>query len=408
MNDAISNTAESSPAPQRPKKNFHKLLIGFATAILLLLIVLVFAHHLFAPPVAQDSKPASVTVSAPLEREVDTRLQFLGQFSAIEHVELRAQVGGTLTKIGFKDGDIVNKGDLLFEIEPTPYEIMLSRATAQLESAKARLELATTELERANKIKPSNAISIEDVEKRASEKHAAQAAMDDAKAMVRDAHFDLDHCRISAPFTGQIGTHLVSVGNLVAGSRAASSPTTLLAILVSLDPIYLDFDMSEADYMKFARQHERQKGSFTEKIYASLSDERSFNHEGTLTFLDNALDRSSGTIHARATMPNTNFLLTPGGFARVRLALSIPAKTLLVPDSAVLPDLSSHFVLTVGADNLVTRNNVEVGELRGGLRVIRSGLTLTDKVIIDGIPTVSPGLKVTPTEGSIVFQADQE
>jgi membrane fusion protein, multidrug efflux system len=177
-----------------------------------------------------------VVVSRPLERELDTRLGFLGQFSAVERVELRAQVGGTLTQIHFKDGDIVHKGDLLFVIDPVPYEIRLAQANAQLESATARLVFADRELARAQMLQTRQVDTVENVDQRAVDQRAALAAVDDAKAKIRDAQFDLDHCRITAPFTGRIGTHLVSVGNLVAGSRAASSPTTLLATLVSLDP----------------------------------------------------------------------------------------------------------------------------------------------------------------------------
>jgi RND family efflux transporter MFP subunit len=189
--------------------------------------------RLLAPPTgpAAPALPPSVAVSKPLQRDVDTRLQFLGQFSAVNKVELRAQVGGTLTQIGFKDGDIVHKGDLVFAIDPTPYQIKLSQASAQLEIARARLELASRELGRADYLKKTGAGTVQNADQKAAEQRAAQAAVDNARAFVRDAQFDLDHCRITAPFTGRIGTHLVSVGNLVAGSRAATSPTTLLATL---------------------------------------------------------------------------------------------------------------------------------------------------------------------------------
>ena len=179
---------------------------------------------------------ASVTVSKPLLRDVDTRVGFLGQFSAIDRVELRAQVGGTLTEIHFKDGQIVHKGDLLFVIDPRPYEIKLAQATAQLQTATSRLTLATSELIRAQALKKSNFGTAETVDQRMDEQSAAQAAIDDAKAQIRDAKLDLEYCHITAPFTGRIGARLVSIGSLIAGSRAATSPTTLLTTLVSLDP----------------------------------------------------------------------------------------------------------------------------------------------------------------------------
>jgi multidrug efflux system membrane fusion protein len=200
-----------------------------------------------------------VVVSKPLMREVESRLTFLGQFSAVEHVELRAQVGGTLTEIHFKDGDVVHKGDLLFTIDPRPYEIRLAQANAQLETAKARLALADRELVRAQTLQRTLAGTAQNVDQRMADQQVAKAAVDDANAQIRDAQFDLEHCRIIAPFTGRIGTHLVSVGNLIAGSRAATSPTTLLATLVSLDPIYLDIDMSESDFLLYSR--ERANGS---------------------------------------------------------------------------------------------------------------------------------------------------
>jgi RND family efflux transporter MFP subunit len=359
---------------------------------------------------AASAAPAAlpeVVVSEPLLREVDSRLGFLGQFSAVEQVELRAQVGGTLTEIHFKDGDVVQKGDLLFTIDPRPYEIRLAQTNAQLETATARLELADRELVRAQALQRSLAGTAQSVDQRTADQRAAQAAVDDAKAQIRDAQFDLDHCRITAPFTGRIGTHLVSIGNLIAGSRAATSPTTLLATLVSLDPIYLDFDMSESDFLNYSREHVRVEGGGSDKVEVALSDEQQFTRRGTLDFVDNALNRSSGTIHARATVPNPDRLLTPGEFARVRLIVGSPVASLLVPDNAVLPDQSQHIVMTVAPDSTVVPKHVETGELVGSLRVIRSGLSRNDHVIIDGIPHAAPGMKVAPQDGAIRYAAGE-
>jgi RND family efflux transporter MFP subunit len=348
-----------------------------------------------APP-APAALPPSVIVSAPVQRDVDGRLEFLGQFSAVQRVELRPQVGGTLTQIGFKDGDIVHKGDLLFQIDPTPYQIKLSQAAAQVESARSRLDLANRESLRASTLARTGAGSVETADQRGAEQQAAQAALDAAQATVRDALFDVEHTRITAPFTGRIGTHLVSVGNLISGSRAGTTPTTMLATIVSTDSIYLNFDMSEADYMTFLREHQKQGGALADKVQISLADEKGFTHEGTLDFVDNSLDRSSGTIHARATVPDADLLLTPGGFARVRVQVTPPAPALLVPDASVLPDQSSHIVLTVGPNDVVTPKQVQLGDLRDGLRVIRSGLAPSDRVIVDGIPMARPGSTVSP------------
>src|SRR6266699_3139075 len=330
-----------------------------------------------------------VVVSKPLAPVIDTRLGFLGQFAAVSQVELRAQVGGTLMGIFFKDGDIVRKGDLLFTIE-------------------ARLELADRQLDRAKDLEQSNAGSVENVDQRISDQRSARAAVEEAKARIRDARCDLDHCRITAPFTGRMGTHLVSAGNLIAGSRTATSPTTLLATLVSLDPIYLDFDMSESDFLTYSKYRGHLKGGHVQKVEVALGDDNQYARSGVFDFLDNVLDRSSGTIHARATVANPNLVLTPGLFARVRLVVAPPSPTLLVPDTAVLPDQSQHMVMTVSADGTVAPKRVEVGEIRDGLRVIRSGLAPNARVILDGLLHAAPGTKVATQDGTIRSDGGQD
>ena len=387
----------------------HTLFAGTIATLAVASLATATLAYLYGRSAAATSSPPApvpqVVVSKPLARDIDSRLGFLGQFSAIEQVELRAQVGGTLTGIHFRDGDIVKKGDLLFTIDARPYEIKLAQATALLETASARLALAERELNRAQVLATKSFGTEQTVDQRTAERRGAQAAIDDAKAQIRDAEFDLEHCRITAPFTGRIGTHLVSVGNLIAGSRAATSPTTLLATLVSLDPIWLDFDMSESDFLAYSRDRARAKDGAADKVEIALSDEARFLRQGRLDFVDNALNRSSGTIHARATVPNPDRLLTPGEFARVHLVVGAPVQALLVPDAAVLPDQSQHMVMTVGAGNMVVPKQVEIGDLQGGLRVIRSGLAPSDQVIIDGIPHAPPGAKVAPQDGTIRYAA---
>jgi len=379
--------------------------VGPAALALAALLWVGFSYREGGQAAAVPVPPASVTVSAPLLREVDTRIGFLGQFSPVDRVELRAQVGGTLTELHFKDGQIVHKGDLLFVIDPRPYEIKLAEATAQLRTASSRFALANSELIRAQALKRSNFGTAEAVDQRMSEQVAAQAAIDDAKAQIRDAQLDIEYCHITAPFTGRIGARLVSDGSLIAGSRAATSPTTLLTTLVSLDPIYLDFDMSESDYLTFSRERARLSGPLANAVTISLGDENRFTRQGTLDFVDNALDRSSGTIHARATVPNPDLFLVPGEFARVRVAVAPPAPTLMVPDAAVVLDQSQHMVMTVAADGTVVPAPVQTGDLRGGLRVIQSGLAPGDRVIIDGLVHATPGTKVDPQEGTIRYDA---
>jgi membrane fusion protein, multidrug efflux system len=296
---------------------------------------------------------------------------------------------------------VVKKGALLFIIDPTPYQIKFDQGTAQVASAKARLDLATRELARAQTLVRTDAGTVENVEQRSAEQRSAQAAVDAAEAQVRDAKFDLDHTHIYAPFNGRIGTHLVSAGNLVLGNRGGGSATTLLARIVSLDPIYLNFDMSEADYLAFERERASQKSALANKVEVSLSDENRFVRQGTLNFLDNTLDRSSGTIRARATVPNKDYFLTPGAFGRVRVNLSTAKQVLLVPDASVRADQTDRMVLVVRADDVVEAKKVQAGEIRYGLRTIYLGLDPSDQVIIGG-PPVAPSAKVSAKNGTIV------
>jgi RND family efflux transporter MFP subunit len=392
------------PAPPR-RRRWRAAAIGAVLVLAALGGYFGFATRKSGQAVASAPPTPVVTVSQPLQREVDTKAGFLGQFSAIDRVELRAQVGGTLTEIHFKDGQIVHKGDLLFVIDPRPYEIKLEQAKAALDTAKARVALAQNQLNRAQTLKRSDFATQETVDQRTNDQDAGQAAVEDAKSRVRDAELDLEYCHVRAPFTGRIGARQVSIGSLIAGSRAATSPTTLLATLVSLDPLYLDFDMSESDFLTFSRERARLKGPLANKVLIGLSDETGFPREGTLDFIDNALDRSSGTIHARATVPNPDLFLAPGQFARLRVAIAPPAPVYLVPDAAVTLDQSQRLVMTVGPDSTVKPKVVTTGDLRGGLRVIQSGLDANDRVIIDGLMRAMPGAKVAPQQGTIHYDA---
>jgi len=345
-----------------------------------------------------------VTVSTPLARSLSPRTGFLGQFSAVDAVEIRAQVGGTLTEIHFTDGQTVHKGDLLFVIDPRPYQIRLEQAVAQVQSAQSRLELAQAELWRAQQLKKVDFGTGQNVDQRSADLRADQASLDLAKAAVRDAQLDLEYSRVTAPFTGRISSHRVSVGNLVSGSRGGTSATTLLTTIVSLDPIYLDFDMSEADYLAFQRG-QKTSGSRADRVDISVGDTGVYDVHGTLDFVDNALDRASGTIHARATVPNTNLVLTPGEFARLRLEVGTPQAAMLVPDAAIVPDQSQQMVMTVAADGSVVPKIVTTGGMRGGLRVVTSGLTTSDRVIVNGLMHALPGSKVQPQPGSFAYDA---
>ena len=402
---AIERESLDEP-PARPRRRSWRTAVAGAVAVLVIGVLYVgFGFRGGGQTAAAPTPAPPVTVSQPLRREVDTRVGFLGQFSAIDRVELRAQVGGTLTEIHFKDGQIVHKGDLLFVIDPRPYEIKLEQAKAALQTATARVELANTQLSRAQSLRRNEFATQETVDQRTSDQDSSKAAVEDAKARIRDAELDLEYSQVRAPFTGRIGARQVSIGSLVAGSRSATSPTTLLATLVSLDPLYLDFDMSESDFLTFNRERARIGGPLANKVVLGLSDENNFVRQGTLDFVDNALDRSSGTIHARATVPNPDLFLAPGQFARLRVAIAPPASVYLLPDSAVILDQSQHLVMTVQPDSTVKPKIVTTGDLRGGLRVVLSGLEPTDRVIINGLVRAMPGAKVTPQDGAIHYDA---
>ncbi|MBV9461656.1 MAG: efflux RND transporter periplasmic adaptor subunit [Bradyrhizobium sp.] len=402
----LERESQSEPTVQpRNRRTWRTAAIGVVVLLAVFGAWFVLGPHKANQAAAVPTPALPVTVSQPLQRAVDSRAGFLGQFSAIDRVELRAQVGGTLTEIHFKDGDIVHKGDLLFAIDPRPYEIKLEQAKAALDTANARVALANNQLNRSQSLKRSDFATQETVDQRTNDQDAAVAAVEDAKSRVRDAELDLEYSRVRAPFTGRIGARQVSLGSLIAGSRSATSPTTLLATLVSLDPLYLDFDMSESDFLTFSRERAHNPGPLANKVLIALSDEDGFKREGTLDFLDNALDRSSGTIHARATVPNPDLFLAPGQFARLRVAIAPPTSVYLVPDASVVLDQSQRLVMTVAADGTVKPKIVTTGELRGGLRVIRSGLEPSDRVVIDGLVRAIPGSKVAPQDGTIKFDA---
>jgi membrane fusion protein, multidrug efflux system len=381
--------------------------VAWAGLVLLIAAGAIWATHPWSGQTATTAAavappPPPVTVAKPLTATVANTTILLGQFSAVDSVELRAQVGGVLTSIAFKDGQIVHAGDPLFIIDPRPYQIELDQAIAQLQTAQANQSLDVTQTWRAQQLKKADFGSAEVVDQRIAAQHAAEAAVDTAKAAIRNAQLDLEFAHVAAPFTGRIGKHLVSAGNLVYGSRGGTGgvPATLLATVVSLDPIYLDFDMSESDYAAYQKGHGG--AAPHDDVAISLGDDGGkFTVHGTLDFIDNQVNRSSGTIRARATVPNPNLVLTPGQFARLQVPLGQPAPAILLPAAAVIPDQANQVVMTVTQDGTVVPKLVEVGGMYHGLRVIRSGLASTDTVVIDGLVRVRPGAKVTPEQGKI-------
>ncbi|HYP62333.1 MAG TPA: efflux RND transporter periplasmic adaptor subunit [Acidocella sp.] len=359
------------------------------------------AQAALAPP-----PPPAVTVSPALVTRTADWAAFTGQFSAVNSVEIRAQVSGYLTEIHFTDGQIVHKGDLLFVIDPRPYQIQLEQAQASLLAAQAQLAFAQKETRRLSVLQSSGAATVESYDQRVQDQAAAQAAVDQAQAAVQSAQLNLQFCHITAPFTGRISAHRMSIGGLVNGGPNAAD-STLLTTIVSLDPIYLDFDMSEDDYLAYEHYlHSAQPGGkVDDTVQAELSDENFYPRKGKLNFIDNAIDESSGTMHVRATFANPDLAITPGDFAQLRLPIAAPRKVLLVPDEALQADQSNQVLMTVAPDGTVVSKIVTTGALVEGLREIESGISPSDKIVINGLMRAWPGTKVTPELGSITANA---
>ena len=347
--------------------------------------------------------PPAVTVSQPIRRELAEWDEYTGQFAAKEYVEIRARVSGYLTEIHFADGQIVKEGDLLFVIDPRPYEATLAAARAQLAQANAQVDLATQQLNRSAELRKKDFEPASNYDQRVSDLKVATAATESAKAAIRSAELNVGFTRITAPLAGRISNHQVSVGNLVSGSDSAATPA--LTTIVSLDPIYFYFDMSEGDYLTYQRATAAGKldeARDSSPVYVRLTDETEWPRRGLLNFIDNQVDRGAGTIRARATFANSDFFVTPGQFGRIRIAASERYNAILIPDGAVVTDQSRKVVMTVKDDGTVEPKVVRSGPMTDeGLRIIRSGLAPTDRVIINGLVRARPGGKVTPQPGKI-------
>ena len=347
--------------------------------------------------------PPAVTVSQPIRRELAEWDEYTGQFAAKEYVEIRARVSGYLTEIHFEDGQIVKEGDLLFVIDPRPYEATLAAARAQLAQANAQVDLATQQLNRSAELRKKDFEPASNYDQRVSDLKVATAATESAKAAIRSAELNVGFTRITAPLAGRISNHQVSVGNLVSGSDSATTPA--LTTIVSLDPIYFYFDMSEGDYLTYQRATAAGKldeARDSSPVYVRLTDETEWPRRGLLNFIDNQVDRGAGTIRARATFANSDFFVTPGQFGRIRIAASERYNAILIPDGAVVTDQSRKVVMTVKDDGTVEPKVVRPGPMTDdGLRIIRSGIEPSDRVIINGLTRARPGGKVTPQPGKI-------
>ncbi|HEX6120025.1 MAG TPA: efflux RND transporter periplasmic adaptor subunit [Dongiaceae bacterium] len=344
-----------------------------------------------------------VTVANPMHKKIIEWDEYPGQFSAVDSIDVRARVSGYLEQIDFKDGQMVKQGDLLFTIEKRPFEIALDSAQAQLAEAQAQLSLANRNLKRYEKMREGNIVGASDYDDRVEAVSAGKASVAEAEAQVRQAALDLGYTDIYAPVTGRISRHEVSAGNLITGGY--SGDVTLLTTIVSLDPIHFDFDVSEQNYLAYQRAAER--GAMPSmrdnkiEVYAKLPDEDQWTHKGTLEFLDNQVNATSGTIRARATFSNTDGIFTPGQFGNIRVPGSEPYEAVLLPETAIVTDQSQKTALVVKDDGTVGVKILRVGPNHDGMRIIREGLAPTDKVIINGLMLARPGSKVTAQMGTI-------
>ena len=350
-----------------------------------------------APPAPAASAPPPVTVAQPVKRTVTDWDEFTGRFEAVAEVQVRARVGGFVTSVEFRDGAIVRTGDLLYVIDARPFEAVALQADGQLADARAKAELAKRELDRALTLNVTQAVSDSVVDQRRQALQAARAAETQADGVLKAARLNIEFTHVVAPITGRVGRHLVSAGNLVQGSDGGS---TLLTSIVSLDPIYIYFDMDEATYQRNNRLwHEGKRPSSRDTpnpVQVTLTGESKPSHEGTMNFLDNRLDVSTGTLRGRAVIPNKDLSLLPGQFGRIRLIGSAPYEALLLPDSAIATDQSRKIVFVVRDDDTVEARPVMLGPLDDGLRVIREGLKPEDRVIVEGLQRARVGAKVSP------------
>jgi multidrug efflux system membrane fusion protein len=347
----------------------------------------------------QGSQAPELTVSQPVSRSVVEWDEFTGRFDAVESVGVRARVSGYLTDVKFTDGEDVKAGELLFKIDPRPYERALDQAKAQLNQAQVSVSNAKLDVERGRPLLKSDYISRKAFDDRENLVRDAEALVKIGEARVKAAELELSFTQITAPISGRISRTLVTPGNFVSGG-GSDSGSTMLTTIVRQDPIYIYFDVSENDALKYQRMSKAAgkgaHGMVGALVGVGLPDETGFPHNAKLDFLENRLDEGTGTLRARAILANGDRMFSPGMFARVRLQGSPKYEALLLPDEAIGTDQATRFVYVVGDDNIPARRSVELGPLDNGLRVVRKGLAPDDWVIVRGQQRVRPGQKIVP------------
>jgi RND family efflux transporter MFP subunit len=354
------------------------------------------------PPAQRGAPPPpQVTVAKPTTRTIVDEDEYVGRFTAVDSVEVRSRLSGYLASVHFTDGQMVKKGDLLFTIDRRPFEIVLAQARANLVQARANLAYTEADLARGQQLVRDKTITEQVFDQRTQAKRVAEASVKANEAIVHQAELDFDeYSQLRAPVDGRIGDRRVSPGNLIPGGTTGS--TTLLATIMSIDPIRFEFTFDEAAYLRYARLNPpgddptQRWSSMTVKV--KLLDEQNFVHEGHMDFIDNQISQTSGTIRGRAIFPNPNALFTPGMFGRIQVPASPPYEALLVPDVAIGTEQTRKFVMVVDGENVARQKYVTLGQATNGLRVIKDGLARDDRVIVDGLMRARNGTKVTPQD----------
>jgi len=365
--------------------------------LFLLLAVFILVASGCAPQAAPAPQAPQVSVAEAVQREVSDWDEFTGRIEAIESVEIRPRVSGYIERVAFLEGGTIRKGDLLFVIDPRPYRAELDKAEAELVRARASAELARNEVARGDRLLRAHAVSQEEYDQRVNAGRESEADVRAAEAAVETARLNLGFTRITSPIDGRAGKAEVTLGNLVTGGSASS---TLLTTVVSIDPIYVAFEGDEGVYLKYAQlgQLRELRGSSSTRntVRVALANETDFPHQGELVFLDNQLNPATGTIRARALLDNHARQLTPGLFARVRLIGSENRPAVVIDDRAVGTDQSQKFVYVVGENNVVDYRVVKLGRLFDGLRIVEEGLIPGERIVVNGLQRVRPGVTIAP------------
>lgn len=342
-----------------------------------------------------------VPVAEVVTRKVALSTEFTGHLEASKLVELRPRVGGAIETVSVPEGELVQSGQALFEIDARPFQVVLDAAKAELQQAEVLLEHAETNFKRTASLAPNGTVSRKTFDDAQAARSQRQAQLAIAKAAVAAAELDLSFTRVTAPVDGRVDRVLVHEGNLVTGGNAGNA--TLLTTIVSTDPLYVYFDIDEATYLSFVARawaQEHGKANAALPVQIALMTDKEFTYNGALDFISNRIDRSTGTIRARAVVENPEGILAPGLFARIKLATSEPLQTVLIDDQAIGTDQGRRYVLVLGEGNKAEFRPVEIGTIVDGLRVISSGLQVGEKIIVKGL--VGPGMQVTPQMISMV------